>query len=149
MTLRNAWGAGFVGLICLVLALSPVGCGGPFTGSVSGTVTYHGKPLEGGVVAVLHPDGRTAQGVIKENGTYTIKDAPGGDVKVTVITVREIPPLPKGIKLPGGIGGEQSEKVSPAGKYIKIPGKYATDATTPLTTKITKNGETFNIDLTD
>jgi hypothetical protein len=140
--------AGFRGLtgLLVVLALGPVGCGGPFTGEVSGTVKYKEKPLPGGIVTVLHPDGRTGQAQVQEDGTYSIPNAPGGSVKVTVNTMKPIPSLPGFVHLPGAGKGEP---IYPAGKYVPIPGKYATRDSTPLSLEVKRGSQTFDIELTD
>jgi hypothetical protein len=129
------------------LALSLAGCGGPYTGAVSGKVTYQGKPLPGGLVTFVHPDGRIGQGQIQEDGTYSVPKAPGGDVKVTVRTVPPIPAMPAAIRLPGGVGGGKSETVYPAGKYTPIPKKYADVSTSGLSLTVRRGSQEFDINL--
>jgi hypothetical protein len=129
------WGLLGVGLM---LTLAALGCGGPFTGEVTGTVQYNGQPLPGGKVTIIHPDGRIGEGDIKEDGTYSIPKAPGGDVKVTVQT---IPPI-------AGIPGI-SKPLYPAGKYVPIPLKYRKTETSELKLEVKRGSQKFDIELTD
>ncbi len=124
------------------------GCGGPFTAPVSGKVTYKGEPLPGGVVTFIHPDGRTGYTTIKEDGSYTIPAAPGGDVKCIVQTIKPIPGLPKRLaaKLPGG-GNKGSEPIYPAGKYVPIPEKYGDPQTSGLAYTIHRGSNSIDISL--
>src|SRR5437762_12233392 len=66
---------------CLALA----GCkGGDLPATVSGKVTYHGRPVTSGVVVLVGPDGKTSDpGPVRPDGTYTIQHAPAGTVKVS------------------------------------------------------------------
>jgi hypothetical protein len=140
--------SGWCGLTSLVVifALCAPGCGGPFTGTVSGKVTYKGNPVPGGIITFIHPDGRNPETRIQEDGTYTI-DAPGGDVKVTVNTIPPKPGVPPFVKL----GGQKmsSEPYYPAGKYIPIPKKYGDASSTPLTFTVKRSNDPFNIELSD
>jgi hypothetical protein len=126
----------------LGFSLFSLGCG-PYSGSVSGKVNYKGKPLPGGLVTIVHPDGRTKQTKIQPDGTYSIPDAPGGDVKIAVKTV---PPIPS---LPGNPfdKGQKVEAAKPAGDYVPIPGKYANQESSGLATKISRGSNTFDIEL--
>jgi hypothetical protein len=75
-------------LLAGLLALAVCGCGKK-TGTISGVVTYQGKPLPGGYVNfnVLGPDGKVqvSKSVgIEDNGSYTIAGVPTGEAKITV-----------------------------------------------------------------
>jgi hypothetical protein len=129
-----------------ILALGSVGCGSRFTGEVNGIVKYKGKPLPGGMVTVLHPDGRIGEGRIQEDGTYSIPNAPGGDVKVKVHTQRPIPANPMFDRL---AGTKKGETIYPMGKYVAIPQKYSDPSTSGLSLTVKRGSQEFNIDLTD
>ena len=149
--LLSRWpaGWGFVGL-GMVLAMGSIGCGGPYRAEVSGTVTYKGEPLPGGIVSISHPDGRVGKGRIQEDGSYTVPDAPGGDVRVTVQTVPPIPAPPSFIPL-AKLGGEGAKPapVFPAGPYKKIPDKYSKTETSGLTLEVHRGTNDFDIPLAD
>ncbi len=72
----------YVFLIALI-ALSLVGCGsdGPDLALVTGTVTYKGKPVEGGSLEFIpEAGGRPSMAITDETGQYAVyytKDKPG------------------------------------------------------------------------
>ncbi len=130
------------------LAVIPLGCG-KYTGEVSGKVIFKGKPLPGGIVTFIHPDGRIGQAQIQEDGSYTVSDAPGGDVKVTVVTMKPLPGLPP-MFAPKGLGGAaKAETVYPAGKYVKIPEKWGDKEKSGLTLTVKRGNQPFDITLTE
>jgi len=62
-------------LILAVIACSAPGCGGadiPEVGYVTGKVTFDGEPVVGVSVMASPTNGRTAVGIVKEDGTYEI-----------------------------------------------------------------------------
>jgi hypothetical protein len=71
-----------------LLALAVCGCG-PKAGTVSGVVTYQGKPLPGGFINfnTLDTGGRVADSKsvgILNNGSYKIAGVPTGPARITV-----------------------------------------------------------------
>jgi hypothetical protein len=116
---------------------------------VSGSVTYKGKPLTGGKVTFLGDDWASIDGVIDEQGHYTI-NAPVGNVKIGVDN--------RMVKL-GAIRPEASKGAGPRpgspppdpikGKYIEIPDKYYDPATSGLTFTVKSGTQTYDITLTD
>jgi len=64
-----AWG-GLV--VCLAL-----GCGGKPVATVSGLVTYQGKPLSKGRVVFINVTGESGTGEIGPDGRYTLQVGPG------------------------------------------------------------------------
>ncbi len=148
MTFRHRGRRSAVRIVGVGLALILAsGCGGPFTASVSGKVTYKGEPLPGGVVTFVHPDGRTAYTTIHEDGSYTVPAAPGGDVRCIVQTYKPIPAPPKALadKLPGPKG--KLEPVYPAGKYVPITEKYGNPDKSGLAYTIHRGSNTIDIPL--
>jgi len=70
----------------LALAFVLVGCSRP-VGSVSGSVSYNGKPLKGGSVTFVSQDGNTSRSAdISETGTFSLDKLAAGDYKVCVDT---------------------------------------------------------------
>lgn len=62
-----------------------VGCGGPKTGDVSGTVSYDGKPIEHGSISFVPVDGRgPGGGAAIRDGKYEAKDVSLGSMKVMI-----------------------------------------------------------------
>lgn len=70
------------------------GCGrSPPEASVTGTVSYLGKPVTSGLVVMMAADGRASiAGRVRADGTYTIHRSPTG--KVTVVFFNSPPPKP-------------------------------------------------------
>jgi hypothetical protein len=135
------------------LALLFAGCG-PGSNSlapanVSGSVTKGGKPLPGGTIGFVTPDGNTYSTDIGADGTYSIKDLPDGEL-VVIVETESVNPDRKGES--GGKDKGRRESVAqqqppsgypPSGgttsglggdkKYVPINKKYASHKTSPLT----------------
>lgn len=110
--------AGTALLAGLILA---VGCGGSGKCNVSGKVLFNGKPVYGGMVVIFDDKDRTAQGAIELDGTYTVRDAPTGKVRVGVVSQK---PAPARVDRGGGRGGSSNEPVADPSKWFAIPDKY-------------------------
>src|SRR2546421_9946630 len=80
------------GLLAVVLLAG--GCA-PGIGSVSGTVTYQGKPLTTGTVVFFDAANNSPSSPIQPDGTYTIGKVAAGQARIAVM-------MPMAIYLPGG-----------------------------------------------
>ena len=69
--------------VLLFVALS--GCGDG-TATLSGTVTYKGRPVTSGSIIVLNGDGTARSGVIQPDATYTVAGVKLGRVKIGVLS---------------------------------------------------------------
>ena len=119
-----------IAVVCggmLVVLMVVVGCGKkPATreanrGGVTGMVTLDGKPIGGGTITFISakdPIYRVTA-MVKFDGSFTVSDAPLGDVLVAVETASAQIGNPKG--------------------YVAIPLKYANINTSGLTATITKS----------
>jgi hypothetical protein len=67
----------------LILIAVATGCGGN-TATVSGKVTYHGRPVTSGSVIVLNDDGTAKPWVILPDSSYTVAGVKRGHVKFGV-----------------------------------------------------------------
>ena len=85
------WG---IGLLFLVLTATGLGCG-PSKGDITGTVYYVKKPLKIGTVQFTASDGAVMAAQIQPNGSYSVKNLPTGDAKVTEL------PHPVLVTVPG------------------------------------------------
>jgi hemoglobin len=94
-------------------------------GTVSGKVTYKGKPLPAGTVAFHSKDGKAISTKLSEDGTYAAEKVPAGEYNLAVET--------------------DSAKGSP--KYVAIPAKYADPKTSGLTYTVKKGKQQFDIAL--
>ena len=142
------WGA----LLVLLVPLGTSGCGG--SGTVSGTVSYNGKPLKGGNVLFVSPEGkRSTSATIQEDGSYTAPNIPAGPVTVCVETeslnpagkepARHYGP-PPGAHAPAGL---EQPNPNTAKLYVRIPEKYATPDQSGLTYTVKSGQQKYDIDL--
>jgi hypothetical protein len=123
---------------------------------VKGKVTFNGVPLTAGTVSFMASPSRLGSGTINSDGTYTVADAPIGEVTVTVST----PPRRMGParmdKPPPGMKGMPKEMLPPgyeeegkkAGKMVPAPEKYGSFESSPLKYTVQKGEQTFDITLT-
>src|SRR5262245_48509919 len=106
---RIAWG-------WLLLVPLVAGCG-PGEGTVSGKVTYDGKPLPGGLVTFRPADPRQNPVSVQldKEGNFPATALPVGEVKVCIDN-RELEPVPSfGPAIPGGLS-EEAKKALGGGK---------------------------------
>jgi hypothetical protein len=146
----------FCGLLCAAIA-GLIGCSSEAKlGPVSGSVSLDGKPVTAGVVTFMAVDrSNTASAEITPEGTYTIADAPTGEVVVCVRTrdhefilgPASAPPQ-QDPSIVGSGGFKPSQKKNPL--YVRTPERYEDTAKSDLRTTISKTGEpaTFDIQMT-
>jgi hypothetical protein len=141
-------------LFLLVLA-APAGCTSKAKGVVTGKVTFNKRPVTMGNVAFVGENNRTGSGVISRDGTYTVSDAPVGDVKI-VVTVPHRPPMmmgrgpnmpkaPKDMKMPADMMQPDGSDLKDPGSQIPVPDKYTKAETTPLSFTVIKGEQTHDI----
>jgi hypothetical protein len=132
----------------LVLAAAAGGCGRP-TASLSGTVTYCGRPVTSGEVVFLAADGRaSAHAPIGPDGRYTVEGAPVGDARVAV----DNPPpswFATGPRLPAAPANdpEVREALAQAARYVPTPPRYRDPNRSGLTHTVEKGRQTYDIAL--
>jgi hypothetical protein len=149
----------------LLLVLFLMGAGCAAKGTVSGKVTYQGKPLPGGMVTfVTEQGGHAVSSDIGSDGSYTIEKIPPGPVKIGVRSndspdapksFGANPPPGKGIKmgppegaqLPEGVGKGVFDPFGKSGPKVKIPPQYNDPATSTLTYTVTSGSQTHEIEL--
>jgi hypothetical protein len=73
---------GVVTLGALIIGLSAYAAGASAT--VTGKVTFQGRPVIWGSVVLVGADGTSAAGRIQPDGTFTVANAPTGEVSVAV-----------------------------------------------------------------
>lgn len=145
----------------VALFVISAGCGPNYKARaiVKGKVSISGKPLTAGTIQFHGKDNITGAATITKQGTYEMKDAPLGDVVVTVF----VPKLP-----PGGIAAmkgsaalkKDKESVDPSGSgktisimgdmpenVVPIPDKYGNTSTSDLKYKVEKGEHTWDINL--
>lgn len=145
----------------LLLALFLSGCNRSSLGSegeVSGKVTYKGKPLPGGQVMFITPQGYTFTSVIDPEGNYKLKVLVG-EVRIAVdnsmLLNSNKPPAPNirrppGIEPPPGVKVDdikQSSGATITGTFVPLPEKYRTPDASGLTYTVKSGSQTYNIEL--
>jgi hypothetical protein len=129
---------------------------------ISGRVLYNGNPVPGGTIT-FHSEGKGSYSrELAEDGTYELADIPTGTLTVTVDT-EQLNPKKKPPDY-GGMGNKMyaervaaeqkmGRTIAPKGesreKYVKIPLKYSSSKTSPLTVDIQSGRQVKEFDLTD
>ena len=133
-------------LSCPLLLVLLLGCGGPNTKSVSGTVTLDGKPLADATIQFV-PDGagRDATGQTDKNGYFSMSTfKPGDGVVAGNYKVVIAPPLGEVDKTVYGTAGDamNAAAVKPVTKKASsFPEKYRRPDLTPLTQEVPAKGK--------
>lgn len=141
--------------VAAIVLAAAAGCGRS-TGTIEGTVTYRGKPVPKGVVAVFAGDGRVVTGRITE-GRFAARDVPLGEAVVTVecdkppaVAPKPPPPVDKILDiLPTDKGFAVMPELlaPPADPGVAIPTRYASRTTSPLRIKLAGGSQRFDITL--
>jgi hypothetical protein len=141
--------------LCLSLT-ALAGCGPPARAIVSGKVTFANQPLTVGTVTFYAADNIMGSGVIKPDGTYTVADAPVGDVTVLVVTPKNLGPTMAGRPDKPAAGGPGmpaefrppgADQGTVAVKIVPIPEKYGSAESSPLKFSVQKGTQTYEIEL--
>jgi hypothetical protein len=125
----------------LILAALP-GCSSG-TASVSGKVTYQGKPLTTGTVYLAGPDGIQVPGMISSDGTYRISAVLAGTAKIGVTSFKPASAAAWSAKTP--VRGRQP--AAPVSGWFAIPDKYADPLTSGLHVDLKGGANEHNIEL--
>jgi hypothetical protein len=121
----------------VLITLGLFGCGSK-PGSVSGKVTYQGKPLTSGLVIFIDKDGRVSQPAgIEVDGSYVADNVPLGPVAVCVETH----------PLSGGDGGPNAPQDQPRPRYVPLPAKYKDAKQSGLTLDVKPGPNVYDIEL--
>jgi hypothetical protein len=120
------------------IALLATGCGEP-AGTVSGTLTIEGKPLNCGYIIFQASEGSVESTEIQPDGTYSIEGLPLGSAKISINV--PAPPLPG----PDGVSADTPEAFE--ADPVSIPERYGAVETSGLTYEVTKGAQTHDINL--
>lgn len=144
-------------MICLLyglcLSLSCLSGCGTRQATVKGKVSINGQNLTVGTVGFVGKD-RSATGQIKSDGTYTVTNAPVGEVTITVVTP---PPTMGGMmnapKAPAGVPAMPKEMLPPdhqenkSVQVVPVPTKYNKVESSTLKYIVQSGSQEYNIDL--
>lgn len=137
------------GWLAAALPLVAAGCGANPT-TVSGTVTFQGRPVPGGSVILYCEDKQIVRGLIGPDGHYSIPNVPRGAVTVAV---QAHPRVPDGMQmkqnLPPAAGGPlpPSAGLADGGKAVAIPQRYGLPEESGLSAVVGRDAVRYDIDL--
>jgi hypothetical protein len=142
----------YLNLLCLASLLLAAGCGHGKMGTVTGTVSYKGKPLATGAIVFDMAGARSAQGKIVDGRiTEVTTYAPGdgvalGKARIAIFATepaKAVPARPEP-KTPAEVAAH-SPKMT--GGASLIPAKYNSPATSGLTRDIVAGENVLTLDL--
>ena len=131
-----------------------LGCGPsrPETATVTGKITFQGKPVPEGTIIFYPENGRSASGRIQADGTYTLTTFEKGDGAILgnhTVTI-------EAVRFPQGAQPKSLEEEIAMGKKTKsqntnpvwfVPQQYADQTTSNLTAKVTSGSNTIDFKL--
>jgi hypothetical protein len=137
---------GLVALVCLFAT----GCGSK-SATVTGRVTYNGKPVSNGSVIVYCSDKQIVRGNIAADGAYSIPNVPYGTSVVTVQSHARVPP---GLRLQQSPPPSSGGPIPPTVEYtdtarVTIPQRYGLPEESGLGVVVDHGAVTFDIVLAD
>jgi len=121
------------------------GCTGGGAASVTGKVTYRGKPLTTGTVYLAGPDGVQAASAINPDGTYQMFAVAAGPVKIGVISLKPQPV--RGRPAKQAAGAPPPAPPPDVTGWVEIPEKHADPLTSGLTTDLKSGANEYDIEL--
>jgi len=137
------------------------GCGGKRStgGSVTGTITYKGKPVNGAML-FFHPtsgEGNDIAVPTTQEGTFSAFDIPPGEYKIFVESSRIPPEALKGPEIPKGMDPAKAEEMKQKFQQMRgqeaptipFPAKYKDVATTDLKCTISQGKQQLTLELKD
>lgn len=131
--------------VALVAAVLVAGCARP-RASVSGKVTYKGKPVTSGNVVIVGQDGKASPpGPIQPDGTYAIAGAPVGSVTAAVDNPPPAEPPPNAPKNSNDPEVKQDKEL--AARYVATPDQYKDPKKSGLQHDLQSGSNTWNIEL--
>ncbi|MBM4073615.1 MAG: hypothetical protein FJ271_32550 [Planctomycetes bacterium] len=125
--------------------LALCGCS-PSQATVTGKVTYQNKPLSSGEIHLIGDKGISRSALIGPLGTFEVKNAPVGVVKVSVVSYKSSGP-PRGPSVAKKKNDDEPEEIVP--RPSAIPEKYNNISSSELVFTISNGSQTISIDLKD
>lgn len=137
-----------VGSLVAFAAVFASGCGSE-TATVTGRVTYQGRPVTNGSVIVYCSDKQIVRGNIGPDGAYTIPNVPRGTLAVTVQTHARIP---AGLKMQQNLPPSSGGPVPPTAPAddttrVFVPARYALPEESGLSVVVDRGPVTYDINL--
>jgi hypothetical protein len=144
------------------LSLLMVGCGSSgnalVPSSISGKLTYKGKPIKGGILKFYNDQGTGYDANISQDGTFSATDIPMGELVVVVDTDSLKPSDTATKSKESSMRKNAAQQQPPPGVaappklediFVQVPAKYKNPKTSTMTITIVKGRNVKDIDLTD
>jgi hypothetical protein len=145
---RHPWLVRCAAVLFVALPVLASGCGKP-AATVSGKVTYQGRPLPIGTIRFLTAENKVLAADISGDGDYSIPRVPPGEVKISVSvpSANTLKPQQKGMYGKAG-DNPASETSTSAPRLMKIPDQYGAPESSGLKYTVTAEAnQTHNIEL--
>jgi hypothetical protein len=119
------------------------------TGTVTGKVTYQGRPVRHGTVIGLNIAKSAQSGVIEPDGTYTIPAVPYGEFKIAVVSRDPS----KGRSTTRGEKPDRKEKKSSAAEaapiegWVPLPSSYEMPGSSGLRCNVDSRSVRYDLEL--
>ncbi|MGL6097300.1 MAG: hypothetical protein ACRC7O_16065 [Fimbriiglobus sp.] len=128
-----------------MILLTAVGCSEP-TPSVTGKITFRGNPIQLGRVKFISSQGNACDANLREDGSYSIRPAQPGVMKV-VVTGGAAPRLPP--RPPGKGKGKAGPPAVPPQQVASeaLPKEYGKKETTKLSVELKPGPNEFSYDI--
>jgi hypothetical protein len=140
----------FPSLVLVGLTLMAAGCSGG-SGTVTGRVTFNGKPLALGTIT-FHAEAGDQEvfNALIRDGSYSVDGVRAGPTKVTVVTVDTAqvgaPPTEAGGAREKGDGLKAPPK-KPSSSFVALPKHYSNPGSSGLGLEVHQGTQTFNVEL--
>jgi hypothetical protein len=133
-------------VLLLVLLLLPLttSCGSQAKGTVSGKVTYQGKPLPSGFVTFVPEKGAPVYSEIQSDGSYRVDQVPIGLVRIGIQPKSAQNTLASSA-MPRNPQDVTKLKAAMTATETQIPSQYANPNSSGLTYTVTKGLQQYDI----
>jgi len=130
-----------VGFVSLAAVVGCSNSGSEKVATVTGKVVLaNGKPVPGGRINFVGPDGKVSVGQIKPDGTYEAANVPQGECKVAIDNA-----YLKGWSPPKGSEAMPNAAETAKLKYVPIDARYGKPETSGLSTTVEGRADTFDV----
>jgi hypothetical protein len=127
-------------IVLLILALL-VGCG-KASGTITGTVTFKGEPVQNGTIAAMSKSGQVVSSSIKD-GTFKLDEVPLGESRVAIQSSPPPPPFRSPPK-----PGEPTPPPPPTPPpFVPLPERYTKVETSGLTIDVKAGSQAKDFEL--
>jgi len=141
----------FILLLVGLIALSGCGAKAPTAGTVKGTITYKGTPVNGPALLLYPQSGNMLTIPVTQEGTFEIASIPEGEYVVVVQPSAGNSGVPSTKGMDPAKAAEMQSKIDAmkSPPTIPIPKKYLQQSTSDLKITVSKGPQTVELVLKD